>query len=220
MIGRLSEWATSSPAGAWAWRHRYGLSLLYIPVFLAWFLSTEHREREHEFSVRSRLDDLIPFREEWVLAYGAWFPYLLGFAGWLYAHDTDRSEYKRAYYLLVAGMTITMLIYEVWPNRQDLQPTEYPRENLLTEVVSRLQRFDNQSNVCPSLHVYTTLCVNDCLQASGLLKRPGLVRPASWVLTGLISASTCFLKQHSVLDGVAAAGLFAVVRGSWRVLRR
>ncbi len=220
MIGRLSEWATRSPAGAWAWRHRYGLSLLYIPVFLAWFLSTEYRERDHEYSVRSWVDDLIPFREEWVLAYGAWFPYLLGFAGWLYARDADRSEYKRSYYLLVAGMTITMLIYEVWPNRQDLQPDEYPRDNVLTGIVSALQRFDNQSNVCPSLHVYTTLCVNDALQSSRLLRRPEVVRPVSWALTGLISASTCFLKQHSVLDGLAAAGLFGLVRGSWSLLRR
>nr|NLI51733.1 hypothetical protein [Propionibacterium sp.] len=220
MIGRLSEWATRSPVGRWAWRHRYGLSLLYIPAFLAWFLSTEYRERENEYSVRSWVDDLIPFREEWVLAYGAWFPYLLGFAGWLYARDTDRSEYKRAYYLLVSGMTITMLIYEVWPNRQDLQPDEYPRDNLLTDVVRALQRFDNQSNVCPSLHVYTTLCVNDALQSSRLLRHPRVVKPVSWALTGLISASTCFLKQHSVLDGLAAAGLFGLVRGSWSLLRR
>lgn len=212
-------WA-SGRARRWAWRHRYGLSLLYIPAFLAWFLSTEYRERDHETSVRCALDDKIPFREEWVLAYGAWFPYLLGFAGWLYAHDTDRSEYKRSYYLLVAGMTITMLIYEVWPNRQDLQPSEYPRDNLFTEVVRRLQAFDNQSNVCPSLHVYTTLCVNDALQTSRLLKHPGVVRPASWALTGLISASTCFLKQHSVLDGLAAAGLFGVLKLAPRLVGR
>lgn len=202
----------------WVWRHRYGLSLLYIPAFLAWFMSTEHREREHETSVKIALDDVIPFREEWIVAYGAWFPYLLGFAGWLYAHDKDRSEYKRAYYLLVAGMTIIMVIYEVWPNRQDLQPAEYPRENVFTDIVRRLQRFDNQSNVCPSLHVYTTLCVNDALQHSRLLKHPKIVRPASWALTGLISASTCFLKQHSAADGIAAAGLFGVLKFAPRLV--
>ena len=103
--------------------------------------------------------------------------------------------------------------------RQDLQPATYPRENLFTEVVRRLQTFDSQSNVCPSLHVYTTLCVNDALQSSKLLKQPEIVRPASWVLTGLISASTCFLKQHSVLDGIAAAGLFGVLKAAPRLLR-
>ena len=84
----------------------------------------------------------------------------------------------------------------------------------------RLQAFDNQSNVCPSLHVYTTLCVNDALQTSRLLKHPGVVRPASWALTGLISASTCFLKQHSVLDGLAAAGLFGVLKLAPRLVGR
>lgn len=220
MTGRLREWAESTPAGAWAWKHRYALSLLYIPAFVGYFLTTEHRVVENETSVRCALDDKIPFREEWILAYGAWFPYLLGFAGWLYANDSDRSEYKRSYYLLVAGMTITLLIYKVWPNRQDLQLAEYPRDNLFTDVVRRLQTFDSQSNVCPSLHVYTTLCVNDALQTSKLVKHPRIVRPASWALTGLISASTCFLKQHSVVDGVAAAGLFALVKGSWRLLTR
>ena len=206
----------TSHAGRWVWKHRYALSLLYIPAFIGYFLTTEHRERDHETSVRCALDDAIPFREEWILAYGAWFPYLLGFAGWLYARDLDRSEYKRAYYHLISGMTITLLIYELWPNRQDLQPASYPRDNLFTEVVRRLQTFDSPSNVCPSLHVYTTLRVNDALQTSALLKHPGLVRPASWVLTGLISASTCFLKQHSVVDGIAAAGLFGLVKVGWR----
>ena len=207
-----------SQAGRWVWKHRYALSLLYIPVFLVWFLSTEYREPKHETSVRCALDDKIPFREEWILAYGAWFPYLLGFAAWLFKHDTDRSEYKRAYYLLVSGMTITMIIYDLWPNRQDLQPAEYPRDNLFTEVVRRLQAFDNQSNVCPSLHVFTTLCVNDALQSSKLLKHPRIVRQASWALTGVISASTCFLKQHSVLDGLAAAGLFGVLKFAPRLV--
>ncbi len=210
----------ATAAGRWVWKHRYGLSLLYIPAFIAYFLTTEHRERAHETSVRCALDDKIPFREEWILAYGAWFPYLLGFAGWLYANDKDRAEYKRAYYHLVAGMTITLVIYELWPNRQDLQPASYPRENLFTEVVRRLQAFDSQSNVCPSLHVFTTLCVNDALQTSKLLKHPEVVRPASWLLTGVISASTCFLKQHSVLDGVAAAGLFAALKYAPRLLGR
>ena len=213
------SWA-SAGAGRWAWKHRYALSLLYVPLFLAWFLSTEHRGRSVEHAVESQLDHLIPFREEWVVAYGAWFPYLLGFAGWLYARDADRSEYKRAYYTIVAGMTIILVIYEVWPNRQNLQPAEYPRDNLFTDVVRALQKFDNQSNVCPSLHVYTTLCVNDALQTSALLKHPRIVKPASWALTGLISASTCFLKQHSILDGLAAAGLFAAVKGSRKLFLR
>ena len=114
-------------------------------------------------------------------------------------------------------MTICMVIYEVFPNRQDLQPAQYPRENVFTNIVRRLQTFDNQSNVFPSLHVYTTLCVNDALQTSKLLKHPEIVRPASWALTGLISASTVFLKQHSILDGVAAAGLFAALKAAPRL---
>lgn len=219
----LRAWATgpdASPQLRWAYDHRYALSLLYIPVFLAWFLSTEYRAPRRETSVRCALDDKIPFREEWIVAYGAWFPYLLGFAAWLTARDKDHAEYKRAYYMLVAGMTIIMTIYEVWPNRQDLRPAQYPRDNLLTSIVARLQAFDNNSNVCPSLHVYTTLCVNDALQSSRLLGHPEVVKPASWALTGLISASTCFLKQHSVLDGVAAAGLFGVLKVLPRALSR
>lgn len=208
-----------SALGRLIWKRRYALSLLYIPLFLAWFMSTEHRTREHETSIRCDLDDAIPFREEWILAYGAWFPYLLGFAAWLYRNDTDRSEYKRSYYMLVTGMTICLIIYEIFPNRQDLQPASYPRENLFTEMVAKLQAFDNQSNVFPSMHVFSTLAVNDAIQHSKLLKHPRIVRPASWALTGLISASTVFLKQHSVLDGVAAAGLFAALKAAPKVVR-
>lgn len=204
----------------WAWKHRHGLSLLYVPVFLGWFLSTEFRGPREETVIESPLDELIPFREEWVLAYGAWFPYLIGFAGWLYARDKKREEYPYAYYLLVSGITICMVIYELWPNRQELRPADYPRDNLFTDAVRLLQKFDTNSNVFPSIHVFTTLCVNECLQRSTLIRHPRIVKPASWVLTGLISASTCFLKQHSVLDGVAAVGLFGVLKGGWRIARR
>lgn len=203
---------------SWVLEHRVGLSLLYVPAFIGYFLTTERREHAHETSVRCALDDVIPFREEWLVPYAAWLPYVLGFAGWLAVRDRDRAEYKDAYFTLVGGTALTMVIYEVWPNRQDLQPERYPRENLLTSLVARLQGFDSPSNVCPSLHVYTTLCINDALQSSCLLRHPRRVRAASWAATGAISASTVFLKQHSILDGVAAAGLFAMMKGARRVV--
>ena len=194
-------------------RHKYALTLLYLPVFLTWFFLLEGRPGGGEYVVYSPLDDRIPFREEFVFAYFAWFGYLLGFVGWLFTRGNLRTEFPRAAYLLLVGITACMLVYTFWPNTQPLRPDPYPRDNALTDVVRGLQGFDTPTNVCPSLHVYTSIVVNHCLQHSSALtgRRGRAVRLSSWVLLVLISASTVFLKQHSILDLVWAVVLFAAV---------
>lgn len=67
--------------------------------------------------------------------------------------------------------------------------------------------------------MYTSIVVAHCIAASGYVRRTW-VRVAAWVACLLIAASTCFLKQHSVLDAAGAAGLFALVLGAWHVVGR
>lgn len=219
MPSHARGWA-DHPVMRWVDRYKWALTLLYVPVFLTWFFVLEHRPDGFAYVMYSPLDDLIPFREEFILAYATWFPYLIGFAAWLFVRDKQRSEYPRAFYMLVTGMTTCLAIYTFWPNTQNLRPTSYPRQNVFTSVVAALQGFDSPSDVCPSLHVYTTLVVNHCLQKSELLRHSRGVRAASWVLCVLISASTVFLKQHSIVDVFAALALYLAIWGVGHVIAR
>lgn len=204
------------------WRGwRKALPLAYLPLFLAWYFSLEGRPASAMIDVRSSLDALIPFDERWILGYVAWFPYLLGFIAWLLVRDWKAyREVPKLAFFLILGMTACLIGYTFWPTTQSLRPEVYPRPGLLTDVVASLQGFDDPSNVFPSLHVYTSIVVAWCLQTSRYV-RARWVKVASWVLMVLIAASTCFLKQHSILDAFGAAGLFAVVAGlRWAMVRR
>ena len=95
-----------------------------------------------------------------------------------------------------------MAIYILFPTRQDLRPESFPRENFLTQIVALLYNFDTNTNVCPSLHVAYSLGI-----ASVWIKE----KEVSWLLkAGIVifvisvCLSTAFIKQHSVLDGLAA----------------
>ncbi len=194
--------------------------LLYLPVFLGWYFLLEGRRVDTMIDVSSPWDALFVFDARWIIAYLAWFPYLLGFIAWLYVRDWRRvAEIPRLAFLLIVGMTVCLLGYTLWPTTQSLRPETYPDQGVFTAIVVALQGFDDPSNVFPSLHVYSSIVVAFCLATSRYVTR-AWVRWASWVLMVLIAASTCFLKQHSILDAVGAAALFVVVWASWRLLER
>ncbi|WP_157754769.1 phosphatase PAP2 family protein [Nigerium massiliense] len=212
--------AARHPVMRWVDRHKYALAALYVPVFLIWFMALEARPPGGEWVAYNPLDDLIPFREEFILAYAAWFPYLLGFVWWILARPKGRTEFPRAATLLITGMTVCMVIYTFWPNTQLLRPNPYPRDNVFTDIVKALQGFDTPTNVCPSLHVYTSLVVNHCIQRSPQLRGRTWLRAGSWVLLVLIASSTVFLKQHSVVDVFWAVVLFVALVWASRLVYR
>ena len=95
-----------------------------------------------------------------------------------------------------------MAIYILFPSRQDLRPTEFPRDNFLTQCVRFLYAFDTNTGVCPSLHVAYSFGL-----ASVWTKEKGVSR---WwkafvvVAVIFICLSTMFIKQHSAVDFFAA----------------
>lgn len=205
-----------------AWWARRLAPLAYLPVFLTWYFLLEGRPTAAMIKVSSPLDDLIPFDERWIVGYLAWFAYLIGFICWLYAKDWRAcAEIPRLAFFLIVGMTACLISYTLWPTTQTLRPGVYPRQGALTDIVSRLQSFDDPANVFPSLHVYTSVVVAYCLALSRYV-RHSWVPWVSTLLMVAITASTCFLKQHSILDAFGAAALFAAVWLGWRVwtLRR
>jgi len=95
-----------------------------------------------------------------------------------------------------------MLIYIVFPSRQDLRPTVFPRDNFLTDIVRLLYSVDTNTGVCPSLHCAYSLGI-----ASAWLKQKDasiLWKLFVVVAVILICLSTTFIKQHSAVDFFAA----------------
>lgn len=189
-------------------RQKHALWFTYFIPYLIWF----HLLEQHavpKFFTHCGLDDLVPFCAWFLIPYLLWFPYIA--VGMASTYLRDRQEFVKLCIRLFTGMTICLLIYTFFPSGQLLRPDLSTSNGLLEQITGMIYGIDDSSNVCPSIHVYNTLCVHYtfCTWEETKKRKPLLV--ASWVLTVLIIASTVLLKQHSVIDGFAAVGLWLLV---------
>ncbi len=168
----------------------------WIVYFALYFLTENLIPRSACHIVHSRLDDLIPFTEAFVIPYVFWFFLVFGSLLWYLLYDTGRFRQLQSF--IMVTQAVAMLVYIVWPNMQDLRPAVFPRENVFTWALSIIYAFDTPTGVCPSLHVAYSLGI-----ASVFLKDPKA--PRWWKVflvfaVIVISAATAFVKQHSVID--------------------
>lgn len=189
---------------------RYSHLLLlssWLVYFFLYFVTEQFIPTERCFVVYSPLDDLIPFCEVFVIPYVFWYFLVAGSLLYFALYNVD--SFKKLSTFIMLTQFIAMAIYILFPNRQDLRPAEFPRDNFLTDCVALLYATDTNTNVCPSLHVGYSLAL-----ASVWLKEKDVSKLwKGFVVTAviLICLSTAFIKQHSVLDGFAALGMCIVV---------
>lgn len=187
--------------------HKHILFLLYGPIYFIWFFSLEAWTDRNWTIVHCHLDDLIPFVPVFIIPYYLWFAYMAFFCAYFYLKLPVKDTVK-LYSTLVISMTVTLIIYTIWPNALNLRPADVSENGFFSGMVARLYKTDTDTNVCPSLHVLNTLTVLAAYFSSGKFKGKHLQNAAFVLISVLICASTVFLKQHSVLDVLAAFGLF------------
>lgn len=175
----------------------------HLLLLLAWvvigvvFYLLEKIPRPYFHPMYSPLDDLIPFCEWFMIPYLFWFVYLIGMH--VYLALVDVPAFKRFMYDIIFIYAVTLLVYIVYPNSQELRVTEFERDNILTRMVSDFYEFDTNTNVCPSLHCVASMAVVFAAWDTERFKR-GLWCVAFTVTGLVISVSTVFVKQHSILD--------------------
>lgn len=171
--------------------------LLYWPLYGIVFLVLERFLNVEYNVVYSPVDDLIPFCEVFIIPYYFWFLFIIGIH--IYGFFFDVKTFKDYMYYTILTYTLTVIIYIIYPTCQNLRPTEFARDNIFTDVVSFLYGFDTNTNVCPSLHVIGSFAVYFASRKSKAFSGLGW-RIAFFATAVLISASTVFLKQHSIVD--------------------
>ncbi len=188
--------------------YRHILLLLYWPVHGLLFALLERGwVAERYYTVQCALDKLIPFNEWFFLPYLFWFVYLIG--GLAYTFFYDVPAFRRMMRFIILTYAVTLVIYILWPTCQHLRPRVFPRDNVMTRFAAWFYAFDTNTNVCPSIHVLGAVAVSVGLWDARGFDRPGW-RLLFGAQTALICLSTLFVKQHSVLDVLAAAALSAV----------
>ncbi|MBQ9968129.1 MAG: phosphatidic acid phosphatase [Oscillospiraceae bacterium] len=176
------------------------LLLGWVGYFILYFLTERFIPAERCYVVHCALDDKIPFCEAFLIPYVFW--YLLVAGSLLYFALYSPESFRKLMTYIIVTQIVAMTVYILFPNRQDLRPAVFPRDNILTKGVAFLYSFDTNTNVCPSLHVGYSLGI-----ASVWLKEKTASRGAKvFVLITVIFVcmSVSFIKQHSVVDIFAA----------------
>lgn len=187
MKEKIKSWVKANPH-CWA--------LTYFVVYVIWFFGLEFFSTP-KYWISCPLDEYIPFCEYFVIPYALWFPYFLG--GLAYFMFKDSRLFLRLCAIMFGGMTICLLIYSFWPNAIDLRQ-ELLRDNWCSKLVALVRSADTPTNVCPSIHVSSTLAVHWAAMQYKKFHYPKLTRSLSFLLALSICASTVLLKQHSIVD--------------------
>lgn len=187
----------------------------WIVYFVAYFLTETLIPAENCYVVHSVLDDYIPFCEWFIIPYVLWYALVAGSLLWFAFYNVE--SFKNLSKYIIITQAVAMIIYILFPNRQDLRPVEFPRDNFLTDIVRVLYILDTNTNVCPSLHVAYSLGI-----ASVWVREKGIA-PGFKVFVVAFVVSVClsvaFIKQHSVVD-IFAAILVCLLAEWWVFLRK
>ena len=182
--------------------YRHLLYLLaWLGYFALYFLTENLIPAQKCYPVYCVLDDIVPFCEYFVIPYVGW--YLLIVITLLYFALYNPDNFKNVMKFIMVTQIAAMIIYIVFPNRQDLRPTDLDTtKNVFTWIVGLLYKLDTSTNVCPSLHVAYSVGI-----ASTWLKEKGASKWCKILVTTfcfLVCISVAFVKQHSVVDIFAA----------------
>ena len=183
-------------------KYHHAWVFLYGFIYMPWFSWLEKHVTSNYFVIHSVFDDYIPFIEIFIIPYLLWFVYVSGTV--LYFFFTDKQGFYRICTLLITGMTLFLIICTIFPNGLNLLPSTFARDNIFVDLVRFIYRADTSTNVLPSLHVYNSIGCYIAIRNSQKLRQYKWVQNGSLVLTVSIVLSTMFLKQHSVVDVIAA----------------
>ena len=168
--------------------------------FAMYFLTERLIPVEACHVIHSPLDDLIPFREEFVIFYVGWYALIIASLGYFLLYSVD--SFKKLQTYIIITQTLAVGVYILYPSCQNLRPEAFPRQNVLTAILGIIYRLDTPTGVCPSLHVAISVAI-----ASVWLREK---RAKPWLRAAIalfclgVCLSVAFVKQHSVIDIAAA----------------
>lgn len=182
------------------------LLLGWVGYFILYFLTENLIPAENCHVIHSKLDDIIPFCELFLIPYVFWYLLIVISLGYFALYNTDSFRKLQTY--IIITQVVAMAVYIIYPSCQNLRPTEFPRDNFLTDCVGLIYSFDTNTGVCPSLHCAYSIGIGSVwLREKNVSK---LWKGFIVLAVILICLSTMFIKQHSAVDFFAALPVCAL----------
>ncbi len=181
---------------------------IYAVIYLVWFNYIETRRVIHFTEMHTRIDDMIPFVEVFVIPYILWF-FFIAFCTAFPLLKFEKEDYWRFMIFLGTGMTLFLIISTFFPTIQYLRPSQFERNNIFTRLVAVFYKYDTNTNVFPSMHVYNAIGGAFSINYSKRFSKGW--KMCSHVIALSIVLSTMFIKQHSFTDVVSGIALALVM---------
>lgn len=182
-------------------RYRHVLLFLgWVWYLIMYFLTENLIPVEKCHVVHCRVDDMIPFVEQFVIVYCFWYVLLVFSIGYFFFYDVE--SFRGLQTFIIVTQVVAVIVYIIWPSVQLLRPSIFERNNAFTWILGIIYAADTPTGVCPSLHVAYSLGI-----ASTWLKRKqSKISTKIFVTVSvvLICLSVNFVKQHSFVDVCAA----------------
>ena len=192
----------------------YCLWLLYLPCYLFYFAHLQLREVPASAVriIESPLDRMIPTIPAFFIPYAMWwiiFPGALVF----FLFWGSKKDFLKLCFILFGGYTICMVVYTIWPNGLNLrEPIE--SADLFSAAVNWLRSIDPPRNVCPSMHVSSTIAIDLVVRECSYIKLR--YKNIETIIAALICLSTMFIKQHSVIDVILGWAMSVLLWFIWK----
>lgn len=182
--------------------YRHVLLLLFWPIFGLIFAYAERGYKaDYYYPMYCELDDLIPFNEYFIIPYIFWFVFVAGMLAFTFFFDVE--TFTRMMKFIVITYGASLVVFFLFPNCQMLRPIVFERDNIFTRFISEFYKMDTNTNVCPSIHVIGSFAAMFAGLRCKRFQKQG-IKVFFVASTILITSSTVFLKQHSILDVIAA----------------
>lgn len=174
---------------------------LFLPLYLAAFFTIEKYVAGPYWITQTAADQWIPFCPYFIFFYMSWSP-LLAVTG-IYLILKDAEGFRRYIWMLALSFFGATVFCVLVPNGQNLRPAEISQQNIFTWAVRLTYALDTPTNVFPSVHVLGVIAaVTSVWETPGL--RKSRWRPFAAVYGLVIIVSTLLVKQHALIDVLAA----------------
>ena len=125
-------------------QYRHLFLLLGWVGYLSMYVLTENLiPAESCYPVHCTLDDMVPFCELFIIPYVSWYLLIIGSLLYFLLYNVD--SFKKLQTYIIITQIIAMAIYIIFPNRQDLRPEVFPRDNILTQLIGFIYSVDTNT---------------------------------------------------------------------------
>lgn len=189
-------------------KYKHAWVFLYFIIYMPWYFGIQLRTQVVFHDVYTSIDQMIPFVSWFIIPYVYWFLFVAGTIAFLFF--THKKDFYQCVAFLFIGMTICLIAFTVYPTSFDHRPLVIEGNPICQFLVRFIYAADKSQNVCPSIHVYNSIGCAIALMKCEDFKDSSAMKVFAIGSAVLITLSTMFIKQHSIIDAVMA-GLLAIV---------